>query len=104
MKTLTSTKKITLASLKSFSKRNVGNLYSKEKSSFNGMTDCVESTKGKWTKSEILTVSDNYYKSGIKGIYTVGSSRDYFRIYEDAEYFGIEVYNCCGTTILAIKK
>lgn len=105
METLKNTKKITLATLKSFAKRNENKIFSKEKSSFSGMTDCVESVNGNWKNSKITESNENqFYQTGISGIYTVGRSCDYFTIYEDNIYFGIEVYNCCGTTILAIKK
>lgn len=103
METLKATKKITLATLKSFAKRNENNIFFKVKSDFDGMTDCVQSVKSNWQKSEIVE-PNNYYQSGIKGIYTVGSSRDYFGIYEDEKYFGIRVSNCCGSSILAVKK
>lgn len=105
MEKLKQTKKITLSTLKAFAKRNKDNIYSKCKSSFNGMIDGVEDVNGQWEKSTITESNERqYYKTGISGIYTVGSSRDYFYIYEDSEYFGIEVYNSCGTTILAVRK
>jgi len=104
MQKLKETKKITLATLKSFAKRNSDKLFVKSISSFDGMTDCVEQSRdSNWFKT---TISDktNYYRTGINGIYTVGSSRDYFNLYEDSEYIGIEVYNSCGNSILAVKK
>ena len=103
MNKLKDTKKITLATLKSFAKRNSDNLFVKKCSSFDGMTDCVEVVKSDWRKTEISDKT-NYYKTGIDGVYTVGCSRDYFEIFEDSTYYGIEVYNCCGRSILAIKK
>lgn len=104
MNKLKETKKITLATLKSFAKRNIDNLYVKNLSDFDGMTDCVERIeKPEWVKTEIVE-STNYYKTGIKGVYTVGSSRDYFCLYEDNDFIGIKVYNCCGSSILATKK
>ena len=104
MEKLKNTKKITLATLKSFAKRNEKNIYSNLVSSFSGMTDMVEDNdKPQWNKSEVAEPT-GYCKTGISGIYTVGQSRDYFEIYEDSQYFGIEVYNSCGTTILAVKK
>jgi len=103
MKTLNETKKITIATLKSFAKRNEGNLFVNTKSSFDGMTDCVESVKGGFKRTSV-TDEVWHYKTGIQGVYTVGSSRDYFHTYEDDTYFGIEVSNCCGVTILAVKK
>ena len=103
MEKLTSTQKITMATLKSFAKRNSDKLFAKTKSSFDGMTDGVEKVKDSF-KPTTITSETGYYQTGIQGIYTVGSSRDYFRLYEDSKYIGIEVYNCCGTTILAIEK
>lgn len=104
MKKLRATKKITLATLKSFAKRNKENLFSKEESSFSGMSDMVEQLPGaKFSKVEIKEPG-NYWKLGIEGIYLVGSSRDYFTLYEDAIYIGIEVYNSCGNSILVTKK
>jgi len=103
METLKSTSKITIATLKAFAKRNADKLFAKTESSFDGMTDCVESVKGGFKPTKI-TERTGYFRTGIQGIYTVGSSRDYLTIYEDSIYFGIEVYNCCGTTILAVKK
>lgn len=105
MKILKSKSKITIATLIAFAKRNEGKIYSKEESSYNGMTDGVEKTNGYWQPSKIKTKGEQqFYKTGIDGVYTVGGSRDYLTIYEDSQYYGIEVYNCCGTTILAVKK
>ena len=105
MQKLQETKKITLSTLKAFARRNEGRIFSKEVSSFDGMTDGVEPSRGDWQPATITEAKEQqYYQTGISGVYTVGSSRDYFTIYNDAEYFGIEVYNCCGTTILAVKK
>lgn len=104
MKKLKQTKKITMATLKSFAKRNGDSLYFQELRSFSGMTDCVEENEDRrWIKTEI-TDKTNYYRTGIQGVYTVGSSRDYFKFYEDERYIGIYVYNCCGSWILATKK
>lgn len=103
METLKTKNKITMATLKAFAWRNENGLFHKTKSSFDGMTDMVERVEGEWQKSEVSN-DTRYCKTGILGIYTVGSSRDHLEIYDDGEYFGIEVYNCCGTTILAVKK
>lgn len=103
MEKLKSSKKITMATLKSFAQRNKNNLFSREISSFSGMTDCVEKSNTNWVRSEIKEPG-GYYQTGIQGVYTVGCSRDYFTLYEDDIYIGIEVYNSCGTTIIAVKK
>lgn len=99
MKQLRATRKITLATLKSFAKRNAENLYVKCLSDFDGMTDCVQSIPdAKWRKTPI----DKAY--GHERVWLVGHRRDYFNLYEDETYIGIEAYNCCGTGILATKK
>lgn len=103
MKTLVATKKITLATVKSFARRNKENLFVKVKSSFDGMTDCVETVKDDFKKVE-LEEPTNYWRIGLQGVYIVGQSRDYFSNYEDDKYIGIEIYNSCGSSILAIKK
>ena len=110
MEKLKNTPKITIATLKSFAKRNQENIYYKITSDFDGMTDCVQAVNSRWKKTTcnviIMKANDpaKYYKTGIFGIYTVGGSRNYFSLYEDTEYFGIRIYNCCGSSILAIKK
>ena len=104
MKQLIGTKKITLATLKSFAKRNSDKLFVKNISSFDGMTDCVEECHDNSWKETSIIDKTNYYKTGINGIYTVGCSNDYFTLYEDTVFVGIGVYNSCGSSILAVKK
>lgn len=91
-------KKITMATLKSFIRKNAGNLYVKELSSFSGYTDCVEKTEMDWTHVS----AENAI--GHQGVYCVGSSNDSLAHYKDDKYIGIEVYNCCGCGILATQK
>lgn len=94
-------KKITRATLKSFIKKNINDLYVLEKSSFDGMIDCVsESNKAprKVDPSEVDFNVDRTY--GIEGLWTVGRAGgrggDYFTYHEDEVFVGINVYNCCG--------
>jgi hypothetical protein len=104
MEQLKQTEKITMATLKSFAKRNSTRIHYKVKSSFDGQTDMVEDVSDATWKLSKLIPGNSYYRSGIDGIYTVGSSRDYLKLYEDPIWIGIEVSNCCGCSILAIKK
>lgn len=102
-------KKITLTTVKSFIKNNRENLLINVKSSFDGMTDCCESQHEGFKKAEpdkTQSLNSDYHKAtqGIKGAWFVGSSRDYFNHYETDTLIGIEVYNSCGTFILAIEK
>lgn len=94
--------KITRTTVKSFIK-NTEHLYIKCKSRFNGMTDGCDRINDDFDLA--VTTSDNYNNTlGIQGAWFVGSSRDWFTEYDDGEFKGIEVYNCCGTFILAAKK
>jgi len=102
-------KKITLSTVKSFIKKNRENLYINVKSSFDGMTDGVEQLRNGFVKAQAdktISKSSDYYDrtQGIKGAWFVGSSRDYFTSYNENYLTGIEVSNCCGTFILAIKN
>ncbi len=91
------TQKITMATLKSFIKKN-DNLFVEGISSFSGMTDCVE-----MNRTELIPVSKEK-AIGHSGVYCVGQSRDYFCFVENEKYFGIEVSNSCGCAILWTNK
>lgn len=103
------TTKITLSTVKAFIKKHRENLFINVTSKFDSMTDGVESVKGGFAKvEEDKTESKGitYHEAtlGIKGAWFVRGSRDYFTHFENSEFTGIEVYNSCGSFILAIKK
>lgn len=104
--TTTIIKKITRSTFKSFINKNDGKLFIKNRSSFDGMVDCVMPVDGDFTPVTTSTRHPNSdkYTLGINGVWLVGSSRDYFTNFENDEFIGIEVSNCCGDFILAIKK
>lgn len=99
----TPAKKITLATVKSFLKKNEGKIYFKANSDFNGMTDCVESVKDEF---KLATKTDQHmeHSYGIDGAWFVGYSRDYFKPFETDQFTGIYVYNSCGSFYLGLKK
>lgn len=122
-------KKITKATFKSFLKKNEGKLFIQTKASFDGMSDCVEyipSKQCRFTPLQKATVKDtdyqyaleqghsreeieayvfsNKYTLGYKGIWLVNNSGDYFNAFDNGEFEGIEVDNCCGSYIIAIPK
>lgn len=100
----TTSKKITLATIKSFIKKNEGKIYIKVKSSFSGYTDCVETIQDDFklaVKDENINLK---YTFGIPGAWFVGQSRDYFEAFENENYKGFKVYNACGSFIIAIKN
>ena len=90
--------KTTIATVKAFARKNADNLFVKTLSSFDGMTDTVEQVTDNFSKIKI----ENAF--GIDGVYLVGSSRDYITHFENDNYIGFEVYNCCGSGIIATKK
>jgi hypothetical protein len=103
---MNATKKITLATFKAFVRKNRSVLEVKCESSFDGMVDGVRRNEGaafrpiqpsQWGNEDRNTL-------GINGVWLVGSSRDSFSHYADGERTGIEVYNCCGSFILAIQN
>lgn len=103
MNTSKLTHKITLATVKTFIKNNRPDLFIQVKSSFDGMTDMVESVSGGFVpakKDEDHTDST----LGIKGVWFVGQSRDHFSHYKEDTWEGIKVSNCCGSFILAINS
>ena len=92
------TKKITMATLKSFIRKSES-LFVLTESSFDGMTDCVE----KNNNQKLLAVSKEN-AIGHRGVWCVGQSRDYMKYVETNTMIGIEVYNCCGCGILWTNK
>ena len=96
--------KITMATVKSFVKKAGDKLLVSTRSTFDGMTDCVMPTGDKTFAPAVA--SDHPYDSnlGLRGVWFVLGSRDYFSPYEDDKVTGIEVSNCCGSFILAVAK
>jgi hypothetical protein len=92
------TKKITMATLKSFVRKSES-LFVLAISSFDGMTDCVEQNNNQ----KLLAVSKEN-AIGIQGVWCVGSSRDWFSFYETETHYGIKVSNSCGCGILMTIK
>ena len=100
--------KVTLATLKSFIKKNAGSLYVSKHSRFDGMTDCVQQSESKFFKPTEQTFDPEQKDTlGISGIWTVGGSRDSFTkvtvVDEQGVFEGIYCYNCCGSWTVAIK-
>jgi len=100
------TKKITLATLKSFVRKNRENLYVLETSRFSGMSDMVEyHDTPQWHPAQDDTRNCCLENSlGVLGVWCVRGSRDYFKHFENENFIGINVYNCCGSFTVAIKK
>jgi len=97
-------KKITLATVKSFIKKNRAHLLIKKSSSFDGMTDCVMPVESEFTPALQPDEGRNFKETlGIHGAWFVFGSRDYFYPFEQDGLVGYRVSNCCGSFTLAIK-
>ena len=100
-------KKVTLATIKSFMKRELKNknLHVKQLSTFDGMVDMVVDRDNEFTKVEIKELDlEKKNDLGIRGVWFVNQSGDGFEDYADDNYIGYKIYNCCGSFIVAFKK
>jgi hypothetical protein len=91
-------KKITMATLKSFIKKSE-KLFVQTHTSFDGMVDGVM-PDGRLNFTEVSKDE----AIGHKGVWCVGSSRNGFEYKENETHFGIEVSNCCGSATLWTNK
>jgi hypothetical protein len=97
--------KITLSTIKSFINKNGTKLYINQKSKFNGMIDGVQEVNGDFVPLTISKRKNPQNDLGFEGIWIVGSgSGNLFSFYEDKDFIGYEIYNCCGTFVLALPK
>ena len=99
-------KKITKATIKSFIKKNFDDLYISTRSRFNGMIDCVDACQDQSFRKVEKDTRERFANNSldIKDAYFVGSSRDYFNVYDKDGFKGYEIYNCVGSFILAIRE
>lgn len=97
------TKRITIATVKSFIKKNIDNLMIDVRSTFNGCTDSVEQCSKGFNKA-IKTEEHIDHTQGVEGAWFVGSSRDYFKPFETETMIGYEVTNSCGRFVIAVNK
>lgn len=96
-------KKTTIATVKSFIKKNRNNLFIKVKSRFSGMTDGLEFQDDDFTPA-LTDEKHGEYTQGVAGAWFVGRGNDYHEAFEDDHFKGFKVFNSCGSFYLAIKK
>lgn len=94
--------KITLATIKSFIRNNPTALHIKNLSDFDGMVDGVRLVDGAKFRSVKPAETNHDHNLGIAGAWFVKRSRDYFNPYKDDDFQGFEIFNSCGSFILAI--
>jgi hypothetical protein len=101
-------KKITLATIKSFLRKNEGSLFVSHGYSFDGMTDCCQPSND--TSIKVLEGSfdkDSRRTLGFPALWFVGGGGDNFYPKEieseGVKYTGFEVYNCCASFTILTK-
>jgi len=98
------TKKITKTTLKSFVAKNRGNLLLLVSQRFDGMVDGVRGT-GETVFTPVTATAFDYATTlGVDGLWLVGGSRNYFSAFENDEFVGFSVVNCCGKATLVVAK
>lgn len=95
--------KITMATIKSFIRKNEGKVMIKVKSKFDGMVDGVQSVEDSFALA-VKSDGNARYTLGVQGAWFVGGSRDYFTEFNNDGIKGYEVYNCCGSFILGVAS
>lgn len=100
-------KKITMATIKSFVRKNEGSLFVSHGYSFDGMTDCCQPSRDKSIKPLEGSFDNNEPTLGFPALWFVGGSRDKFAPQEiesnGVKYTGFEVYNCCACFTILVK-
>jgi hypothetical protein len=117
MTTATATKRTTMATVKSFIRKNRERLLVKTESRFSGMSDMVEETGNsefvairprtyycRETFREIEVSHDEPSSLGIHGVWFVRGGGDSCRPFESETHKGFYVYNCCGSWTVAVAK
>lgn len=97
-------KKATIATVKSFIRKNEENLFINVTSRFDGMVDgCTDRNDGFQNVSTSQCVNQKH-TFGVPGAWFVGSSRDYIQNYESDLHVGFTISNSCGRFTIATSK
>jgi hypothetical protein len=100
-----SSKRITFATVKSFVKKALAkdSFYVMRYTSFDGMCDSVIANKTAAIKFDSVDLDKQDFGTN-RAIWFVRGGGDYFKFMDLGSYYGIEVYNCCGCSVLLTKK
>lgn len=96
--------KPTIATVKSFIRKNQGKLYIRFHSAFDGMVDGVRYHDGPREFHPAQPGAHVSNSFGINGAWFVGNSRDRLTPLNETEFSGFHVYNCCGSFDIAVKS
>jgi hypothetical protein len=96
------TKRITMATIKSFIKKNSEELFLKKINSYDGMCDGVNERAAHGFTQVEFNHQSHANQLGIPGAwFTPGGNL--LTEYNDGVFKGFDVYNCCGHFIIAVK-
>jgi len=94
--------KITMATIKSFIRKNAGQIYIRNLRNFDGMVDGVRECDNKgWRLAGEGKFAENDH--GVGGAWFVGRSGDYLQPLSESGFTGFHVYNCCGSFDIAVR-
>ena len=93
--------KITKATLKSFIRKNEGNLFVNLRGEFDPSVDGVNPIVLGFRKAESTELSHEH-TLGIRGLWLVGGSRNSFQPFNEGGVTGIRWDNSCGFGVVAI--
>lgn len=96
-------KKITIATVKSFIKKSGSKLHILTQERFDGMQDMVCAT-GNTEFSPVIPTTFDSRTLGVCGAVFVRGGRDYCAEYNNGVFSGIRISNCCTSFILAVKN
>lgn len=95
--------KATIATVKSFVKKNAGKILIDVHGSFDPSEDGVRYKENHgFTLAEMVEPTTNTL--GVKGAWFVGRSRDFITAFEKDGLQGFEIDNSCGSFVIAVKK
>jgi hypothetical protein len=110
-------KRITIATVKSFIRKNRERLLINVSSRFDGMQDMAVDTGMNGfapiraetrfchdTRQYVETSHDNASTMGISGVWFVGSGNNWCNAFETETHRGFTVDNCCGSWTVAVAK
>jgi hypothetical protein len=100
-------KKFTLATAKSFIKKNRSNLLIKVISRFDGRYDCVMSSGDKMFQpiTNADYTYDHEHNLGINGVWFTHSGNSFYPRYNArGEVIGFECCNCCGSFVVKVLE
>jgi SAM-dependent methyltransferase len=98
-------RRLTLADFKRFIAKHRARLLVLHESDFSGHDDCVSTLRGDFAPARPDTkFNDDRYTLGIAGVYLVDGGGNRFRPWISADLVGIQMHNCCGSCVVAVRR